>query len=60
MVPCPLEVPHALQHVVHFFVAHQAEDGGVDARAVGVVRRIVATVDASQRLARFARSCTGC
>jgi hypothetical protein len=57
VVPCPLQVVHALQHGLELFVAHQRQDGGIDAGAVCPARCIVVALDPAQRATRLARCC---
>jgi hypothetical protein len=45
---------HALQHALQLLVAHQRQNGGIDARAAWVVGRVVVALDAAQRTTRFA------
>lgn len=54
-----LHVGHAREHAVEFLVAHQAQQGRVDALAVLVIRSIVVAVDAPERLSRLAGLCAG-
>lgn len=53
VVPCPLEIAHRHQHVIQLPVAHEGNNGGVDAVGIGVIGRIVVSFDSSQRLGRF-------
>jgi hypothetical protein len=57
VIPCPLQVAHALQHIVDFFVAHQRYDGGIYTRAVRIIRCIIVAVDSAQWSGWFTRSC---
>ena len=45
---------HALQHVVQLLIAHQTQQGSIDARAVGIVGSVVVSLDSAQRPLRLA------
>jgi hypothetical protein len=60
VVPRPFQVVHALQHGLELLVAHQRQDGGIDACAVCPTRCIVVALDPAQRTTRLTRCCDMC
>ncbi len=39
-IPCPLQIPHRLNHAIHFLIPYQGEESCIDSRRIGIVRRI--------------------
>jgi hypothetical protein len=58
VIPRPFQVVHALQHSLELLVAHQRQDGSIDARTVCLASRcIIVALDSAQRATGLARCC---